>query len=105
VSGAFTRGQITPQYGAGSPRRVAVNGLAQVHADPNEGMTAVSSPISGWASDGAPYYNSGYAPPYYGSMQTGGVVELALPPMSEQLDLTDMKTWDRPVYFSGPGAR
>jgi hypothetical protein len=102
---AFTRGTIIRQYGAGSPQRVGVNGVAVVHENPAQGMTPLSAPVSGWAADGAPYYNSGYTMPQYGTVQTGGVVSLAFPPASEQLDLTDMKTWDRPVIFTGPGAR
>jgi hypothetical protein len=102
----ITRHSVTWQYQARQPRRVAVPPVAIVHADAREGMTPVSAPLTGWSSDGAPYYNSGYAAPYYGAVQIGGGSPvLALPRRSEQLDLTDMDTWDRPVVFTGPGAR
>jgi hypothetical protein len=52
-----------------------------------------------WAADGAPFWNSGYIYPAYGPLITGGSASLILPAQAAMIDLTDMTTWDRPVWF------
>ena len=67
---------------------------------PSPGMTPVcQGQTSMWAADGAPFYNSGYVYPAYGPLITGGSASLLLPGQAAMLDLTDMTTWDRPVWF------
>jgi hypothetical protein len=54
-----------------------------------------------FAADGAPFYNSGYAHPPRGPLITGGALGLHLPPEAGMIDLSDVTTWDRPVYMYG----
>jgi hypothetical protein len=82
-------------------------GLVKRHpASPQTGgesFTPISAPHApAWTADGAPFYNSGYVYPQHGPLATGGSVGLNLPPLAGMIDLTDMTTWDRPVWF-GPG--
>jgi hypothetical protein len=98
----LTRGRVSHSYAAGRPRQAGVDGHAIVHENPRHGVTALSAPVASWAADnGAPYYNSGYQYPAYAPLHTGGSPQLMLPREAEQLDLSDMATWDRPVYFTG----
>lgn len=97
----LTRKSVAHSYTAGQPQRVGMDGHAIVHENPRHGTTAISRPLAAWTSDGAPYYNSGYTHPAYPPLHTGGSPVLLLPAEAEQLDLTDMATWDRPVYFTG----
>lgn len=97
----LTRGRVSHTYAPQPAGRAGADGAAIVHENPRHGMTPLSRPLSGWASDGAPYYNSGYVHPSYGPIHTGGTPVLMLPREAEQLDLSDMATWDRPVYFTG----
>jgi hypothetical protein len=99
--GVFTRGVPAHSYMPGGPQRVQSDGHAIVHQNPRHGTTPLSRPVAAWSAGGAPYYNSGYVYPVYGPIRTGGSPVLRLPAEAGQLDLTDMTTWDRPVYFTG----
>ena len=99
---AYAAGE--PRLGAQTPRPV---GLVVRHpAHPmtgDESMTPISSPHApAWSADGAPFYNTGYVYPQHGPLATGGSVGLNLPAQAGMIDLTDMTSWDRPVWF-GPG--
>lgn len=97
----LTRGRVSHTYTAGQPHRTGADGHVIVHANPRHGTTPVSRPLAAWSAGGAPYYNSGYVYPVYAPLHTGGSPVLQLAAEAEQLDLTDMATWDRPVYFTG----
>lgn len=95
-------------YTAGDPQRgpAAPVGHVIIHEAtpqmPHPGVTPISSPHApAWSADGAPFYNSGYAYPQHGPLQTGGAATLRLPPPAGMLDLSDMTTWDRPVRMEG----
>jgi hypothetical protein len=65
-------------------------------------MTPLNQPHAPlYASDGAPFYNSGYQYPPRGPLHTGGSPALRLPPLAGMIDLTDTTTWDRAVYMYG----
>jgi hypothetical protein len=102
-----TRPGITRHaYGAGGPVRVAAHGVTASAMSMRAGEASimpVSQPVATFASDGAPFYNSGYVTGYPSVALPGGEVGLALPPRAAQLDLTDRQSWDRPVIW--PGSR
>jgi hypothetical protein len=98
---AHAYGPGRPQRGAGQPVGHVIIHEASPRM-PHPGVTPVSSPYAPiWAADGAPFYNTGYAYPQHGPLQTGGFPSLRLPPLAAQLDLTDCTTWDRPVWMLG----
>lgn len=60
----------------------------------------VASGVATFASDGAPFYNTGWQPGQ--AVQAGGgTARFALPPRAAQIDLTDRESWDRPVFWPG----
>ena len=61
----------------------------------------LTSGVTAFASDGAPFYNSGYLPGYPAQQMPGGQIPLNLPPRAAQLDLSDRNSWDRPVFWPG----
>ncbi|HEV2241815.1 MAG TPA: hypothetical protein VGR98_12295 [Streptosporangiaceae bacterium] len=104
----ITRPLEAHAYSAGDPQRGAAQPVGHViiheatPAMPHPGVTPVSSPHAPiWSADGAPFYNSGYVYPQHGPLQTGGAVTLRLPGLAAMIDLSDMTTWDRPVWMDG----
>jgi hypothetical protein len=86
------------------PARVELHATSAIVQNPHSGATTmypVSSPLTGFASDGAPFYNSGYLAGYPSAALPGGLVNLQLPPRAAMLDLTDTQSWDRPVFWPG----
>jgi hypothetical protein len=67
-------------------------------------LIPLTGPATTWTADGAPWQNSGFAPGYQSLAGPGSEVPLNLPPRAAQIDLTDVQSWDRPVYY-WPGSR
>lgn len=99
----ITRPLEAHAYSAGTPRQgIQAPSHVIVHHNTAHGTTPVTSGVSAmYAADGAPYFNSGYQYPQHGPLVTGGFPSLRLPPQAAMIDLTDMSTWDRPVWIPG----
>lgn len=98
----ITRNLEAHSYGPGVAQLQAAQApVAHVFVHPDGGgvtpVSASHAPL--FAADGAPFYNSGYVYPQHGPLQTGGFPSLRLPQQAAMIDLTDMSTWDRPVFM------
>lgn len=99
-----TRGGLARHSYSAGPGPAFVTQHAMTAEVPGSGsgrtVYPISAPVATFASDGAPFYNSGYLPGYP-SLPLAGAVNLTLPRKAAQVDLSDPTSWDRPVFWPG----